>query len=72
MMDPYYRTMAGFRVLIEKEWLAFGDKFNDRYGDADVIASAHEERSPVFTQFIDCVWQLTSQFPHAFEFSETV
>ena len=27
-------------------------------------------RSPVFVQFVDCVWQISRQFPTAFEFNE--
>ena len=27
--------------------------------------------SPVFTQFLDCVWQLMMQFPRSFEFRES-
>ncbi|XP_065545615.1 myotubularin-related protein 8 isoform X2 [Lathamus discolor] len=67
LLDPFYRTFKGFMVLIEKEWIAMGHKFSHRCGHLD---GDPKEVSPVFTQFIECVWQLMQQFPCSFEFSE--
>ncbi|XP_068103633.1 myotubularin-related protein 8 [Hyperolius riggenbachi] len=67
LLDPFYRTIKGFMVLIEKEWISLGHKFSQRCGHLDVDP---KEVSPVFTQFVECVWHLMEQFPCAFEFSE--
>lgn len=67
LLDSYYRTIKGFMVLIEKDWISFGHKFSERCGHLD---GDPKEVSPVFTQFLECVWHLMEQFPQAFEFSE--
>uniref|UniRef100_A0AAY4A4E5 phosphatidylinositol-3,5-bisphosphate 3-phosphatase n=1 Tax=Denticeps clupeoides TaxID=299321 RepID=A0AAY4A4E5_9TELE len=69
MLDGYYRSICGFQVLLEKEWLSFGHRFASRIGHGDQN-HANSERSPLFVQFMDCVWQMTRQFPSAFEFNE--
>lgn len=64
LLDPYYRTMRGFASLIEKDFCAFGHMFDKRTGQGI------DERSPIFLQFLDAVYQLTRQFPTSFEFNE--
>ncbi|XP_014211423.1 myotubularin-related protein 6 [Copidosoma floridanum] len=67
MLDPFYRTIHGFQVLIEKDWLAFGHKFNDRCG---YVTADSKELAPIFTQFIDATYQLSQQYPFMFQFNE--
>ncbi|CAB0030546.1 unnamed protein product [Trichogramma brassicae] len=68
LLDPYYRTMEGFQVLCEREWLDFGHKFADRCGH-NVGYEDPNERCPVFLQWLDCVYQLTTQFKCSFQMS---
>ena len=67
-MDPYYRTISGFLILIEKEWLCYGHKFEERCGRHE---KGDKERSPIFRQFIECVALVLHQKPEAFQFNET-
>lgn len=69
MLDPYYRTIEGLCVLIEKDWCQFGHKFQDRIGHADSNYQS-QERSPIFIQWLEVMHQLMLQFPLAFEYTE--
>ncbi|KAM6463087.1 phosphatidylinositol-3,5-bisphosphate 3-phosphatase MTMR4 [Liasis olivaceus] len=69
LLDPYYRTMEGFQVLVESDWLDFGHKFGDRCGHQEK-AEDQNEQCPVFLQWLDSVHQLLKQFPCLFEFNE--
>ncbi|CAI7995962.1 Myotubularin-related protein 3 [Geodia barretti] len=68
MLDPYYRTIEGFQVLVEREWLGFGHRFSDRCGQHAACPDVNQ-RSPVFLQWLDCVHQLLLQFPSHFQFN---
>jgi len=83
LLDPYYRTREGFSCLVEKDFMAFGHPFHTRCahgegrGDSGPSASKDSSTSstnegqisPVFIQFLDCVYQLVHQYPEMFEFN---
>ena len=61
--------LQGFQWLVEREWLQFGHKFADRCGHT-VGGGDINEQSPVFVQWLDCVYQITRQYPCHFQFNE--
>ncbi|CAI2384792.1 unnamed protein product [Moneuplotes crassus] len=71
-LDPYFRTIKGLEVLIEKDWVSFGHKFQDRSGNLKSHNHLSKERAPVFISFCDCLFQLLTQFPHCFEYNNTL
>ena len=69
LLDPFFRTINGFAVLIEKDWLSFGHQFALRNG-INTKQSSEDQSSPIFLQFLDAVHQLLLQYPNSFEFNE--
>lgn len=77
-LDPYYRTRTGFSCLVEKDFLALGHPFHTRCGHGEGkgsdqsgagSSSGSDEISPIFLQFLDCVFQIVNQYPDYFEFN---
>ena len=69
LLDPFYRTINGFAVLVEKDWLSFGHQFALRNGIMKK-GGGDDQSSPIFLQFLDAVHQLLLQNPNSFEFNE--
>lgn len=69
ILDKYYRTIEGFEVLVEKDFLLFGHEFKSRLAHRCRNALGRKDFSPVFVQFLDCVYQVMSQYPSIFEFN---
>ena len=70
MLSPHFRTIQGFCHLIEREWLQMGYPFATHCGHSYAKRKEQSELSPLFIQFLDCVWQLVQLYPQRFEFNE--
>ncbi|XP_025090665.1 myotubularin-related protein 9-like [Pomacea canaliculata] len=70
ILDKDCRTVNGFEALIEREWIQAGHPFRHRCAKSAYAISKQRHESPVFLLFVDCVWQIWSQFPCSFEFNE--
>ncbi|KYR02814.1 leucine-rich repeat-containing protein (LRR) [Tieghemostelium lacteum] len=72
LLDPYYRTIDGFKVLIEKEWICYGHPFSKRsnYRSVNKFDQVADGFSPIFMQFLNIVWQIWKEFPTSFQFNE--
>lgn len=70
LFDPYYRTMEGFKVLIEREFISFGHRFSVRFGNFKKNSIKDNEYIPIFILFLDCIYQIMIEAPLAFEFNQ--
>jgi hypothetical protein len=62
--------MEGFKILVEKEFNSYGHQFflrNQHLADKQNLQN--DQVSPIFLQFLDCVWQIVRQYPQYFEFN---
>jgi hypothetical protein len=62
---PFYRTLNGFSMLVQKEFNFFGHPFRSRLG----FTSNSEEEIPIFVMFLDCVSQLINSNSTCFQFN---
>eukprot|EP01094_Clydonella_sp_ATCC50884_P021946 TRINITY_DN493_c0_g3_i1.p1 TRINITY_DN493_c0_g3~~TRINITY_DN493_c0_g3_i1.p1 ORF type:complete len:2040 (-),score=911.87 TRINITY_DN493_c0_g3_i1:136-6255(-) len=66
LSDPFYRTIRGLGVLIEKEFLSFGFRF----GTFVKRKPGDDVHSTMFVLALDCLFQIMTQNPLAFEYSD--
>jgi len=70
LFDPYYRTMKGFEVLIEREFISFGHQFRTRLANCQENGMNRKDYVPIFLLLLDCIYQTMIQAPLAFEFNQ--
>ena len=74
ILEKRYRTIDGFICLIEKDWLTFGHQFRYRCGmycpgDSPSNVASENQKSPVFIQWLDAVYQIMQQNITKFEYN---
>ncbi|XP_071623692.1 myotubularin-related protein 9-like isoform X1 [Heliangelus exortis] len=70
ILDPSCRTLLGFQGLLEREWIEAGHPFHLRCARSASPQARLKQEAPLFLLFLDCVWQLSRQFPFSLEFGE--
>ena len=69
LIDPFYRTIKGYMILIEKDFLSFGHQFRYRNGYCSKEEVNENQESPILLQYLDATQQLLVQYPMYFEFN---
>lgn len=80
ILDPYYRTFEGLRVLIDKDWIHFGHPFKTRskflasIDDYSIISEDANESvdAPIFILFLCCLREILNKNPSKFEYDENL
>ncbi|KAI1231196.1 hypothetical protein IHE44_0008133 [Lamprotornis superbus] len=70
ILDPSCRTLEGFQALLQREWIEAGHPFHLRCARSASSHARGKQEAPLFLLFLDCVWQLSRQFPFSLEFGE--
>eukprot|EP01127_Copromyxa_protea_P009630 TRINITY_DN2285_c0_g1_i4.p1 TRINITY_DN2285_c0_g1~~TRINITY_DN2285_c0_g1_i4.p1 ORF type:complete len:713 (-),score=97.20 TRINITY_DN2285_c0_g1_i4:142-2280(-) len=63
LLDPFYRTIMGFCILIEKDWVSFAYQF---YAAAGITKEQHP---PVWSLFLNALSVIIYQYPSYFEYN---
>ncbi|KAH8380067.1 hypothetical protein KR009_008750 [Drosophila setifemur] len=71
ILNPDCRTVRGLQALIEREWIQAGHPFasRHRYSCYTPHQTRNKSSGATFVLFLDCIYQLYTQFPCSFEFS---
>ncbi|XP_067842139.1 myotubularin-related protein 6 isoform X2 [Heptranchias perlo] len=74
LLDPYYRTIKGFMVLIEKDWISFGHKFADRIQQKThslwpfLLENQHKYLNPLHDPNLPCTREVLEPNTVSFNF----